>query len=219
MIIKTLVEDTTSKNNLRSEHGLSLYIETSGKKILFDSGTSGLFMENAIKMGIDISKIDYAIISHGHNDHGGGLERFFEANSKAEVFIHESAFDKHYSLRNGSMVYIGLDDQGNKKGISFKATGSGFNGPIEIMVGYNPGEGKLLGIEILSMSETPGLGARIKEGAFTEQFKGKSAEDKFVAKEDVQAVSGATISSTAVANAIKTSLDKIVKIYPVGGDF
>ena len=77
MIIKTLVEDTTSKNNLRSEHGLSLYIETSGKKILFDSGTSGLFMENAIKMGIDISKIDYAIISHGHNDHGGGLERFF----------------------------------------------------------------------------------------------------------------------------------------------
>ncbi|OQB51207.1 MAG: ribonuclease Z [Firmicutes bacterium ADurb.Bin146] len=111
MIIKTLVEDTTSKNNLRSEHGLSLYIETSGKKILFDSGTSGLFMENAIKMGIDISKIDYAIISHGHNDHGGGLERFFEANSKAEVFIHESAFDKHYSLRNGSMVYIGLDEK------------------------------------------------------------------------------------------------------------
>jgi electron transport complex protein RnfG len=116
------------------------------------------------------------------------------------------------------MIYMGLDDQGNRKGISFKATGSGFDGPIEIMVGYNPGEGKLLGIEILSMSETPGLGARIKEEAFTNQFKGKSADDKFIAKEDVQAISGATISSTAVANAIKTSLDKIVKIYPVGGD-
>jgi len=117
------------------------------------------------------------------------------------------------------MIYMGLDDQGNRKGISFKATGSGFDGPIEIMVGYNPGEGKLLGIEILSMSETPGLGARIKEEAFTNQFKGKSADDKFIAKEDVQAISGATISSTAVANAIKISLDKIVKIYPVGGDF
>ncbi|MDD4569696.1 MAG: RnfABCDGE type electron transport complex subunit G [Tepidanaerobacteraceae bacterium] len=117
------------------------------------------------------------------------------------------------------MIYIGLDDQGNKKGISFKAIGSGFDGPIEIMVGYNPKEGKLLGIEILSMSETPGLGARIKEEAFTKQFKEKSAEDEFTAKEDVQVISGATISSTAVANAIRTSLDKIVKIYPVGGDF
>ena len=123
-------------------------------------------------------------------------------------------------VKKGDMtIYIGLDDQGNKKGISFKATGSGFNGPIEIMVGYNPGEAKLMGIEILSMSETPGLGAKIKEEAFTEQFEQKSAEDKFAVKEDVQAISGATISSTAVAGAIKNSLDKIVKIYPVGGDF
>lgn len=117
------------------------------------------------------------------------------------------------------IVYIGLDDEGNKKGISFEATGSGFNGPIEIMVGYNPIEGNLLAIEILSMSETPGLGAKIKEEAFTSQFKGKSSEEEFAVKEDVQAISGATISSTAVANAIKISLDKIVKIYPVGGDF
>lgn len=116
-------------------------------------------------------------------------------------------------------IYIGLDEQGNKKGISFTAIGSGFNGSIEIMVGYNPVEGELLGVQILSMSETPGLGARIKEEAFTDQFKGKPVQDKFAPKEDVQAVSGATISSTAVANAIKTSLDEVVKIYPVGGDF
>ena len=76
MIIKTLVEDTTDKENLKSEHGLSLYIETNGKKILFDSGASRLFMENAEKMDIDIASIDYAIISHGHNDHGGGLGKF-----------------------------------------------------------------------------------------------------------------------------------------------
>lgn len=110
MIIKTLVEDTTDKENLKSEHGLSLYIETNGKKILFDSGASGLFVENAEKMDIDIASIDYAVISHGHNDHGGGLGKFLEANSKAEVFIHEHAFDRHYSLRNERMVYIGLDE-------------------------------------------------------------------------------------------------------------
>ena len=114
MIIKTLVEDTTDKENLKSEHGLSLYIETNGKKILFDSGASRLFMENAEKMDIDIASIDYAIISHGHNDHGGGLGKFLEANSKAEVFIHEHAFDRHYSLSNGRMVYIGLDENLSK---------------------------------------------------------------------------------------------------------
>lgn len=115
--------------------------------------------------------------------------------------------------------YIGLDDEGNKKGIAFNATGSGFDGPIEIMVGYDPKEGTLLGIEILSMSETPGLGAKIQEEAFKGQFKGKSVEDEFIAKQDVEAISGATISSTAVADAIKTSLAKVVEIYPVGGDF
>lgn len=116
-------------------------------------------------------------------------------------------------------VYIGLDDQGSKKGISFKAIGSGFDGAIEIMVGYNPEKGELLGIEILSMSETPGLGAKISEKAFTKQFEGKPVMDEFAVKEDVQAITGATISSTAVADAIKTTLDSIVKIYPVGGDF
>jgi len=87
------------------------------------------------------------------------------------------------------------------------------------MVGYDPKEGTLLGIEILSMTETPGLGAKIQEEPFKGQFKGKSVEDEFIAKQDVEAISGATISSTAVADAIKTSLAKVVEIYPVGGDF
>jgi len=116
-------------------------------------------------------------------------------------------------------IYIGLDDVGNKKGIAFKGEGSGFNGPIEAMVGYNPTKGKLTGVEILSMSETPGLGARIKEADFTEQFIGKSSEDAFIAKEDVNSITGATISSTAVADLIKNAIDEVSKIYPVGGEF
>ncbi|MDI3480900.1 MAG: H+/Na+-translocating ferredoxin:NAD+ oxidoreductase subunit [Tepidanaerobacteraceae bacterium] len=121
--------------------------------------------------------------------------------------------------KEGMTFYIGTDNQGNKKGIAFKTTGSGFSGPIEIMVGYAPREGKLTGIEILSMSETPGLGARIKEPDFTDQFKGKSVNDEFIPKKDVKVITGATISPTAVANAIKSSLAKVTKIFPVGGDF
>ncbi|MGI6485313.1 MAG: RnfABCDGE type electron transport complex subunit G [Tepidanaerobacteraceae bacterium] len=115
--------------------------------------------------------------------------------------------------------YIGEDNQGNRKGIAFKVSGSGFNGPIEIMVGYDPNEGKLTGIQILSMSETPGLGAKINDPDFTGQFIGKSVNDKFIPKEDINIITGATISPTAVANAIKSGLDKVTQIYPVGGDF
>ena len=120
--------------------------------------------------------------------------------------------------KEGMTFYIGIDGQGNKKGVAFKTTGSGFGGPIDVMVGYDPKEGKLTGIEILSMSETPGLGARIQEPQFTEQFKGKSVEDEFEPKKDIQIITGATISPTGVANAIKGALNEVVKIYPVGGD-
>ena len=94
MIIKTLVENTALSKNFGSEHGLSLYIEANSHKILFDVGASELFLENAKKLNVDISEVDYLIISHGHYDHGGGLRAFLRENTKAEVFLHRLAFEK-----------------------------------------------------------------------------------------------------------------------------
>lgn len=112
VIIKSLIEDTSVSNDFVKEHGLSLYIETKGIKILFDVGKSGLFAENARKLNVDISDIDYLIISHGHYDHGGGLGMFLSINSKAKVFIHKNAFDNFYSFReNGKIDYIGLNKE------------------------------------------------------------------------------------------------------------
>lgn len=111
MIIKTLVDNISVSDEFRNEHGLSLYIKTSGKNILFDTGASALFLENAKKMNVDISNIDYLILSHGHNDHGGGLETFLKANNKAEIFIHRRAFDKYYSVKADKEKYIGLDQR------------------------------------------------------------------------------------------------------------
>ena len=104
MKITALVEDT-SKNKLKSEHGLSLYIESGQGKILFDTSQSKLFAENAEKLGIDLSQVDFAVISHGHYDHGGGLEKFLQINKSAPVYISENAFGAFY---NGEK-YIGLD--------------------------------------------------------------------------------------------------------------
>ncbi len=109
MIIKTLVENTTIDEGLGYEHGLSLYIETKNHKLLFDVGTTDLFFKNAQQMGVNIAEVDLVVISHGHFDHGGGLIKFLEENSRAKIYVHEKAFDKHYSrLPDGRAVEIGL---------------------------------------------------------------------------------------------------------------
>ena len=109
MRITVLVEDTYGSPSLGSEHGFSLYIETRGKNILFDMGESRLFLENAEKLGLDIRDIDLAVISHGHYDHGGGLGVFLKENNKAMVYIHNKAFDGHYSIKAGKITEIGLN--------------------------------------------------------------------------------------------------------------
>jgi len=106
MKITCLLENTTEREDMRVEHGLSLYIETESHRILFDMGQTDLFYENAKILEIDLSKVDIAILSHGHYDHGGGLRRFLEINSHASVYIHKDAFLPHY---NGTEKYIGLD--------------------------------------------------------------------------------------------------------------
>lgn len=106
MKITVLAENSACREDLIAQHGLSLYIETNGKKILFDMGQDDTFAQNAKILGIDLSQADLAIISHGHYDHGGGLDAFLRINAKAPVYIHEAAFDRHY---NGVEKYIGLD--------------------------------------------------------------------------------------------------------------
>lgn len=101
----SLVENTSKIDNITPQHGLSLYIEALGHKILFDMGQDDLFLINAQKLGVDIKDINIAVISHGHYDHGGGLKSFLSVNSKAKVYINHRAFYKYY---NGEK-YIGLD--------------------------------------------------------------------------------------------------------------
>ena len=106
MKIVTLIENTSTRDDLKSEHGLSLYIETEKHRILFDAGQSDAFAFNAEKLGIELNKVDFAVISHGHYDHGGGLRRFLELNPRAPVYISPHAFEPHY---NAAGKYIGLD--------------------------------------------------------------------------------------------------------------
>ncbi|NTV89053.1 MAG: MBL fold metallo-hydrolase [Clostridiales bacterium] len=110
MLVKALIDNESSSEKFISEHGLSIYIETEKHKLLFDTGASTSFIENAAEMGVDLSRIDIAVLSHGHYDHGGGLAAFLNINSKAKIYLHRDAFEKHYSAgASNDEKYIGLD--------------------------------------------------------------------------------------------------------------
>jgi 7,8-dihydropterin-6-yl-methyl-4-(beta-D-ribofuranosyl)aminobenzene 5'-phosphate synthase len=72
--LTVLVDNITLTDRyFTAEPGLSFFLETSGKKILFDTGYSDAFLANAGKMGINLRDLDYVVLSHGHLDHTGGL--------------------------------------------------------------------------------------------------------------------------------------------------
>ena len=112
MVITTLVENTSLLKEFKCKHGLSLHIKTNKHNILFDLGSNGLFIENAIKLNINISDVDILVISHGHKDHGGALKLFLQHNSKAKIYINKDAFNKYYTSVLGALkFYVGLDDR------------------------------------------------------------------------------------------------------------
>lgn len=114
-------------------------------------------------------------------------------------------------------VYKGLDASGNIIGYVFKSTPTGFGGNVEVVTGINI-EGILTGVRIGSHNETPGLGAKAKDAAFYEQYNGMSTDTPIgVAKSnpsetDIQAITGATISSAAITSGVNASIDAFHEI-------
>ena len=98
-----LIENKTDNPGVVAEHGLSIYIEAHDKRILFDAGATSLILQNAKNMKVDLASVDYAVISHGHYDHTGGIPAFCEINAKAPVYIHRNAFRKSYGYEKGVM--------------------------------------------------------------------------------------------------------------------
>lgn len=115
MKITVLAENSVceiNSSNVKAENGLSLFIEFEERKIVFDTGQSDLFIQNAVRLGIDLSQVDYLIISHGHFDHGGGLKHFLKINKRAKIFLHINAVHKYYTRIFGFIpYYVGLDQK------------------------------------------------------------------------------------------------------------
>jgi len=145
-----------------------------------------------------------------------------EVNKKKEV--QKAIFTvlpqtKNYKviIKNERKIYEGFDVSGKLTGYAFVGKGGGYQGEIEVMIGMNPQFAKIRGIEILESVETPGLGAKITSDWFKNQFKklnflpfidlikGKKPEKP----NQIQAITGATISSRAVVNILNKTIKEV----------
>jgi len=98
----SILTDNHPGVNTPAEHGLSFLIEYDGTRLLFDTGQSDMFLKNAEAMHISLSQIDTIVLSHGHFDHGNGLDFF----SGCRMLCHPGCFVKRY--RKTDKLYIGL---------------------------------------------------------------------------------------------------------------
>jgi 7,8-dihydropterin-6-yl-methyl-4-(beta-D-ribofuranosyl)aminobenzene 5'-phosphate synthase len=106
MKVQILVENRASQPECLAEHGLSVFIESGERKILFDLGATEIYLQNAKRMKIDLEQVDTVVVSHGHYDHTGGIPSFCGINHKAKIYIHNQAFETFYGLEDGK-----LDDE------------------------------------------------------------------------------------------------------------
>jgi len=114
-------------------------------------------------------------------------------------------------------VYKAIDPNGQAAGFVFIAEGGGFADKIELVIAVDANCEKFLGFKVLWCNETPGFGDRIKGAYFGEQFKGAPTKNFKLIKtgkpedidDEIVAISGATVSSTAVVNIFNTYIDKV----------
>ena len=138
--------------------------------------------------------------------------------SKKQVLSSADSFSEEKQVEKDGVSYTyydGLASDGSVMGYVFVTSAKGYGGDISVMVGVL-GDGTVAGVNILSINETAGLGMNAKNQSFLDQFLGKSGEIG-VAKNnpsdtEIQALTGATITSSAMATAVNTALSLYAEI-------
>jgi 7,8-dihydropterin-6-yl-methyl-4-(beta-D-ribofuranosyl)aminobenzene 5'-phosphate synthase len=117
--VTTLIEDNPGEHKaLIYEHGLSFFIEKDECRILFDTGQSEAFLRNAHQLNIDLGRIDYVVLSHGHYDHSGGFRALTEKTTHFTLFTGQGFFEEKYGVSDSTNEFLG--NNFDKAFLSFK---------------------------------------------------------------------------------------------------
>jgi 7,8-dihydropterin-6-yl-methyl-4-(beta-D-ribofuranosyl)aminobenzene 5'-phosphate synthase len=108
MRIVILADNVAGPRGLLAEHGLSLWIETHGHRVLFDTGQGLALAHNAQALGIPLARADAVVLSHGHYDHTGGLATVLSGRRGLPVFAQPEAMSPRYARRDGEAREIGM---------------------------------------------------------------------------------------------------------------
>ncbi len=152
------------------------------------------------------------------------------ARSREAFVLREGALERFPTqdgrLPAGEAVYLGYDARGAPVGFAIPAEGPGFQDTIKLIYGYDPARRRVIGMEVLESRETPGLGDKIiKDEAFVANFRDLAVTPEVVAvrrgrrrDNEVDAISGATISSNAVVRIINQANARWLDRLPELGD-
>ena len=132
----------------------------------------------------------------------------------------DKQFNEHIDTQeiDGEKVYF-LEENGEVEAYAFPVGGSGLWGSIEAYVGISKDYSTLIGLEFISHDETPGLGGRISEKWFKEQFRGielEGSDDEYIIYTpadggNVDAITGATLTSQSVKEFLNEDIEKIIQ--------
>lgn len=108
--VTTLIENSVYARGLLAEHGLAFHIQAGQRSLLFDAGQSDLLLHNALKLGVSLAETQAIVLSHGHNDHTGGIDPVREVAPKARLFLHPAALcPKFVRSADGANRSIGMN--------------------------------------------------------------------------------------------------------------
>ncbi len=105
--VTVLTDDTVASTRFIAEHGVSILVEWShGRRWLVDTGTTDVFLENAKRLGVSLDNLDGIAITHGHDDHTGGLTFYPRLKGNPPVYGHPYLWHKSYQIRPGQPVRV-----------------------------------------------------------------------------------------------------------------
>ena len=122
----TVLVDNHAKGRLQAEWGLSVFLETPEEPLLFDFGSSDLYLKNAERLGVDLEPVKTCVLSHGHWDHGTGLLHWEKGGT---LYCHPEAFEKRYRKKRILGLPLGRED------LKSRMTVLESRGPVEVAPG------------------------------------------------------------------------------------